>query len=566
MRKTLLVSLFLFLAAGILSAKDIYVSAGAKSGDGNKNAPYNTISDALSTAFAGDVIHVSEGIYYGDGGGGLFLIKINNLTLAGGYNKDFSTRNPFKHKTILMRGVGNKSDSFDECSGRDHKKWHSMTPTKASYNGEAIVYGVGDHSNFILDGFFIDGHTRQTYKKNGDLKTDIGPITSPLVSLKSPGVKVRNCVVLNSGGFGIRVAASGKKDDPASMVEISNNIIVNTLMGALELRVGDFDPTNNPNGGLAVIKNNTIAFVWDWLGEGYGLLVGRQTKLTVEKNIFAFANLTAINNGFQNKFLKLVENVFWNNMEGVYKYWSPESKLTLIEDNVNKFGGKLAGKLALSKKSEKNVAIDPKFAKIDKDFFEKFSNQIKSTGGGKVEWDSVNQWRSSMGLPLVGSKGTGNKNFAPIYELEDAVLISKESSIKGIGAQIDGPFEAYSSKTESVEKTYQDASFDSMLANSALDQKDISVKVKIEGKGSSGDFWKKDAAPDSKYICFKLGKYPNSSFVYVLKGSEALKTIEEALKLKLEVKISGTAYSIKDTYKKDRVCIVADSAEMEEDE
>jgi hypothetical protein len=53
-----------------------------------------------------------------------------------------------------------------------------------------------------------------------------------------------------------------------------------------------------------------------------------------------------------------------------------------------------------------------------------------------VVWDEVNQWRSAMGLPLIGSTGTGAKNFAPIYEHDYMLLFSDAVAV---GARKDGP-------------------------------------------------------------------------------------------------------------------------------
>lgn len=195
----ILTILIISFAASYTDAKDVYVCAG-KSGNGTKENPYGKISDAMSMGvYANDVIRVAEGIYYGEGGSGKWIIRINNLTLVGGYKKDFSERNPWKYQTILVRGMG--EDALAEANKRDHaKKWGlDLTITKASYNGSAMILGEGDHSNTVIDGFIIDGYTRNSYKINGDLNTAIGPITSPLISFNKPGCKVRNCIIMNSG-------------------------------------------------------------------------------------------------------------------------------------------------------------------------------------------------------------------------------------------------------------------------------------------------------------------------------------------------------------------------------
>ncbi len=560
MRKKLLF-LICFLVAGVfVTAKDVYVSAGKKGGNGSKEKPYGAIYEAMNMGvYAGDVVHVSEGIYYGEGGSGKWLIKVNNLTLTGGYNKDFSERNPFKYQTILVRGMG--EDVIEESKKREHnKKWGlDLTYTKASYNGGPMIKGEGDSSNTIIDGFIVDGYTRNKYKSNGDLDTSVGPITSELISFNKQGCKVRNCIVMNSGGPGIRMIASGKKDDTDSWAEISNSIIINTLMSAIDFRVGDMDPTNNPEGGYAVIKNNTMAFVWSHLGEGYGVLIGRQTKLMIENNIIAFATDYGMNNGFGNDKAKLTGNVFFNNMGGVYRYFAKEgSASTVVVDDPTLLTGKQANKMYyLNSKSGGNITADPKF-KVDPDFFDKFTNQIKSEGGGKVVWDEVNQWRSILGLPLIGTAGTGKKNYAPIYEHEYMFLFSSE--VEG-GAKKDAKFEIYKSQDSTVnDKEYTEIKFKDIKKNMG---KEITFKAKIGSKDASSYYV--DGVKKEEYICYRF-KDDSMNFLYIKKGTEALEVIESSVKDGVAPILYGKVYDISAAIKSSgRYAVVIDNAEEDED-
>jgi hypothetical protein len=562
MKKQLLALILIgMFAPCLVLAKDVYVSAGSK-GNGTKGKPYNDISDALNMGvYAGDVIHVAEGVYYGEGGSGKWLIKVKNLTIAGGYKKDFSERDPWKYQSILVRAMG--ADALDEAKKREHnKKWGlDLAVTKASYNGGAMVSGEGDNSNTIIDGFVIDGYTRNTYKKNGDLNTAVGPIGNggPLVSFNRPGCKVRNCMIMNSGGPGILMVASGKKEDPNSWQEISNNVIVNTLMEAIEFRAGTWDPVNDPDGGFALIKNNTVAFVWTHLGEGYGVIIGRQTKLQIENNIFAFATDFGMNNGFGNDKAKLNGNVFFNNMGGVYRYWaSSGSKTTVVVDDPALLTGKQGNKMYyVSAKSEGNVSADPKL-KVDPEFFDKFSNQIRSEGGGKVVWDDVNQWRSIMGLPLIGSKGTGKSNFAPIYEHKYAILASDAVAA---GMKTDATLAVYkSTAAEAVAKDYVKIRFEDVKSNFG---KDVTVSVRV-GDKDSGTSYYVDGVTKADWSCFRY-KEDRMNFIYVKNSSEEMEIITKAIKDGSAVMVSGKLVDISAAIKSsNRFGIVVDKAEVDE--
>lgn len=557
MKKFTILSVILFTLFS-LNARDVYVSAG-KRGSGSKTDPYGSISDALNMGiYAGDVIHVSEGIYYGEGGSGKWVIKANNITLVGGYNKSFSDRDPWKYHSILIRGMG--EGALAEAKKRDHeKKWGlSYSYTKASYNPKAMIFGEGNHSNTIIDGFIIDGYTRLAYKSNGDLKTDIGPIGTPLVHFSKPGCRVRNCVVMNSGGPGIRISALGHKDKPETWSEISNCIIINTLMQAIDVRIGNMDPDKNRDGGAALIKNNTIAFVWTLLGEGYGILIGRQTRLTIEDNIFAFATNYGMNNGFGNNKAELVNNCFFNNMGGVYRYFAKKTSTTVVVDEPEKLTGKSARKLYyLSSKSKGNFTKNPGFLP-DPDFFDKFTNQIKSEGGGKVVWDDVNQWRSAMGLPLQGSAGSGKKNYAPIYEHEYMLIFPKDMAI---GARNDKSFfQSYASTAIEVDKEYEEIAYSDLKNYTG---KDVTVEVEFYSSYDSSSYYIEGITREG-YMCYR--SKDRNNFFYVPNGSEALEIIKESIADGYPALISGRVYDIKDAIKMSgKYGFVVDEADYADD-
>ncbi|MCK4796259.1 MAG: right-handed parallel beta-helix repeat-containing protein [Spirochaetes bacterium] len=551
----LLVLLILF--SGTLFAKDVYVCAG-KSGNGTKSSPYGSISNAFDMGvYAGDVIHVAEGIYYGKGASGKWVINVNNLTLVGGYKKDFSERNPWKYQTILLRGM--EDGSIAEAKARQHdKKWGlSLKFTKASYNGNAIIDGDGNHANTIIDGFIIDGYTRQTYRKNGDLKTDVGPIGTPLVSFSKPGCKVRNCVILNSGGPGIHLGALGKKDDPNSWSEVSNCIILNTLMQAIDFRVGDMSK-NNPDSGYALIENNTLAFIWSHLGEGYGILIGRQTRLTIKNNIIAFATNYGMNNGFGNNKAKLINNCFFNNIGGVYRYFAAKDKITVVQDDPAQLSGKAARKMYyLSNKSTGNFTADPKL-NVDPDFFDKFSNQIKSEGGGKVVWDEVNQWRSMMGLPLIGTTGTGKKNYAPIYEHEYMLAFSDDVNA---GAKNDpNRVLSYKSTAVTVDKDYAEIDYSNLGKNIG---KNVAVATEFNSSYDPSSYYI-DGITRDNYVCYR--SKDRNNFFYIKNGSEALEVIKECIADGIPAIVSGTVYDIYEKIKmSNKYGFIVDEAEYDED-
>ena len=99
--------IFFFAVAGTAQAQDWYVKAGAKKGKGTKEKPYKGIYKALKKAVKGDVIHVANGDYSGKLKSGFIIIRTKGLTLLGGYNDDFSQRNPFQYPTRSSHSTSN---------------------------------------------------------------------------------------------------------------------------------------------------------------------------------------------------------------------------------------------------------------------------------------------------------------------------------------------------------------------------------------------------------------------------------------------------------------------------
>ncbi|MBN2498735.1 MAG: hypothetical protein JXR96_29360 [Deltaproteobacteria bacterium] len=590
MKATVCLGIALALLAGPALARDLYVRAGS-SGNGSQASPYGTIDEALRDAYSGDVIHVAAGTYYGPGGSGKFVIDKPDISLVGGYSADFSKRQPFEFITRLMRG-----EDPDTAMCRKSKRCTALVTrqkvpkTKASYNAKSIVQGEKDHSRAVIDGFVIDGYTRHMYKPNEDLSLKKGPVGTPGLDFSKPGVKVRNCIVINIAGPGIRMGALGtklpkgdKRESGPDWGEVSNCIVANTLHTSLEFRVGNMDEKNSPDGGAALIKNNTLVFNWEKLGEDYNLLQGRQTRLTVQDNILAFAGF-GINNGFGNRFGRYLGNVFYGHTKGAYKYWDQKaSKETLVLDDVTKLAGKKCKKIyACSKQSEGNLTAKPAFAKLDGFFLDKFMNQIASSGGGKVTMDVMNQWRSAHGLALQGSKGSGRVNYAPIYDPGDdwSAAMFFSSAQSGKGAQrsgIGGKFQTYKSAAgAAAAKSYQEVAWDDIkprmklcgaIAAKGEQGMDVQVTLKIGPRDMSSYYMPASAgvSRDKGWECYKdksMGIY-----LYVMRGTEAHETLKQALSEGADVILYGTAYDVSAQVKSSgRIGIKIDKLETDDED
>ncbi|MDY0216514.1 MAG: hypothetical protein RBS19_06130, partial [Bacteroidales bacterium] len=118
-------------------ANALYVStAGTARGEGTKASPLKDVQKAIDKASNGDVIRISEGNFLGNLDRGWMEIKDKYVSLEGGWNSDFTERNPVKYITRIQ-------------------------PTKAQAGTIGshllnIEVTSNRHSQIIIDGIFFD--------------------------------------------------------------------------------------------------------------------------------------------------------------------------------------------------------------------------------------------------------------------------------------------------------------------------------------------------------------------------------------------------------------------------
>ena len=537
----------LFITSCNLSAIEIYVRAGSD-GDGSKANPLSCIWKALDKARRGDVILVTEGTYNGKGGSGHFVISIPKLALVGGYKADFSERNPFKYLSIIERAKDFKGD------------WTGL-PESGGF-----ISGKGDHNGLVVDGFVLNGQSRNSYKPAGDIVID-NSYKGVGLSANSPNVRIRNCVVLNTLGDGIYCTWQGKEN------EISNCFIVNTFYNAIATR------SAQPDSQVA-IRNCTVAFCWYYPSKGGGMsvFVGRQGKTILENNVFMCNQTEADEAGFGvcntmgNDATVLKNNTFYLCQGGYYKYMDLNKQNLVVFKpgelaDLNKNGEPymLSGAAG---NSDENPQMSP-----DNDFFEKFSNFVASKPG-KLNMDAMNEWRRSVGLPLQAEPGSARRNYGMAYPLS-AVIPNLVAKLPGRGVQLEGPFATYAAEAGATAAAdpaaaagapkanveYAEVTYDG-FKKTAPGIKDLANKpVRFKGGlgGRSTEFHLKQATA-ADYDCYKVarpGERPDATrdyvFVYILKGSDAAKNWDKLYRKKDKypdgVLLKGTASFIgKDTY------------------
>jgi hypothetical protein len=283
--------------------RDWFVRAGASGGDGSREKPFRDPFQALDKAEGGDTIHVAGGDYFGKLRSGKWKILIRNLALLGGYNADFTERDPWKNPTRFIL------DKEERAKG---------TPDGTVLASEENSDGL------VLDGFIFDGATYNAYTQSGALDLRNSPL-APLVDLRGGDhapITVRNCVFLNASGAAASIAST------AGVFE--NNVVLNTSGWSLRIR-GD-------GPGPWAIHNNTILFACDptpRAGTGQSSSDGALVQLNgravtaVDSNIFAFADNFGVRSTIAQQNVSYDGNVFaanlYNHLTDTQYLWTDNS-------------------------------------------------------------------------------------------------------------------------------------------------------------------------------------------------------------------------------------------------
>lgn len=524
-RAMILVISFFFVSAGLFGA-DIYVRAGA-SGKGSMEEPYGELWKAMERAIRGDVIHVAEGVYTGKGGSGAFIAKVPSLTLAGGYSPDFSSRNPFSSMTILKRAEDYKGDNTGLPNG--------------------IVSGQGDHSNLTVDGFVIEGRTRNKYRNTGDI-SESGSFSGPLFETGSPNVRIRNCIILNPFGVGVYCKWQGEEN------EVVNTFVLNSFYTGISTRSAQ-------ENAVILIKNCTIGFTWNQTNKGGGtsVFIGSQGRTVLENNIFMFNQLYGVHNGFGNEDTVMKDNVFFQCQGGYYHFMDDDGKNLLAwkEEDLKDLNDE--PEFYMLWEAGGNTAKAPGL-KPDSDYFEKFTN-FAAAEPGKLEMDEMNKWRQSLGLPLQAGPGKGKSNYGHAYPLA-AVAPNLAAPGSRAGVNMGADFATYASEAaEGKSHDYKTKEFADFKRGTegVKDMKGEPVSFRA-GLGPDKQRWFETIAARSDYRCVMLLKpgeedeYTRDFMLgYILKGSEAEKAWNKYYK-KLKkynaegIVIKGVAHYLDDSY------------------
>ncbi len=412
--------------------------------------------------------------------------------MLGGYNADFTARDPWKNPTLLYT-----PESF-----------------KGSRGGYTLQ-GDGDHSNFILDGFVFDKKLNNKYTPTGDLMPSESD-KSPHIWLSRPGCIVRNCLFINGAEGAVRMTASQT---------IENCVFLNQYKYDVQVEPG-FTPTVP-----FVFKNNTCAFAWEErFGSGHGitadlLMLNGGTTAIVDNNIFEFADQHAIRLSADAKDVELTNNVFAHNL------WAEvyQTKDDLVVDNKNFNQLSQLG----WKKCEGNQLLIPGLP-IDQKWFDVYLNRTAYVEG-KVTMDDWNQVRDILGQPMIATGGKSAEGMAPAYDRTLAMNFVPKNAKVTAGARpktLEVKFEGVARVEEHHD--YTDVVWDDVISGDkwdALDGKRVALKAVIERTDNQYNL---DDIKKEQYSVWQVGGPQGTDSpglpirVYVPLGTRTQRVFEQA--------------------------------------
>ncbi|MCX7024727.1 MAG: right-handed parallel beta-helix repeat-containing protein [Spirochaetes bacterium] len=417
--------------------RDWFVRADASGGNGSREKPFKDPWQALEKAELGDTVHVAGGEYGGKLKSGLWKVTTKYLTLMGGYNKDFTARDPWTNPTVLA--------------------WPADAKTQPlGYT----IEGEGDVTGLTVDGFVFDKKLRNGYQSNGDMEFSRSD-TRYSVFIPSPEGAVRNCVFVNHALSPIKLA------EPFTL---ENNIVMNTVNAIMDISPNTATPS--------VIRNNTFLFSWDKrFGDGKSAtgfaLTVRKGPVVIDGNIFMFMDVNALKIYADPKSVTLTNNVFNKNL------WSN----VLVNDSQvidDKTFGQL-GDVGF-KASGGNVVANPNF-ELDPAWMNVYMNRTAYVPG-KVTMDDWNQLRSMLGQPLMAAGGKAADGFAPAYDWKKAIKLFPRNKAVTAGARIlklEAKFAGIARPDPTEGKAYAEVSFEELRDNWAKYQgKTLAIKVAID--------------------------------------------------------------------------------------
>lgn len=415
--------------------KSYYVSRekGSARAEGTKESPMKDIQKAIDQASDGDVIRIARGNYLGNLDRGWIEIKGKYVSLEGGWNDDFTERNPTKYITRIQPTV--------EQRGTIGQGLLMMEAT------------ANRHGRMVIDGLFFDLGLVHEYAKADPTDDRFGcpegcetgrimPVGNPpnkttrLIGGKVAGkLIIRNCMFLNASFNGIILTNMGGD------WEIYNNVFVSNLYASCEIN-GGLNQNTGAHQSTVDFHHNTVLFSWPTTKEmesmGYGYRFKNGADHTVHHNIFGCNNYGALDAGWddsnlpaaQRKVCAAYDNLFFMNKGDIVLAGTSGGKWLYVP-------AKRFDEVEMLTRYENNreLPASSNFKDvIDQPYLKGFASLKVMTTESYDPNSAANLYREAHGLNKQGTSTTRVSMFGNRYNFDKAVLLF--GAEPGYGAQL----------------------------------------------------------------------------------------------------------------------------------
>lgn len=416
-------------------ANSIYVcsSRGKARGEGTKESPLKDVQKAIDKASDGDVVRIASGNYLGNLDRGWIKISNKYVSLEGGWNDDFTERDPLKYITRIQPGkqqAGTVTGALlqIEATANNHK----------SITIDGIVFNLG----YMMEYCKADPSDPRFGCPEGCETGRIMPVGNPpnktvrLIGGKVAGeLTIRNCMFLNASFNAIIMTNMG------GSWKIYNNVFVSNLYAACEIN-GGLNQQRDAHKSKVEFYDNTVMFSWPTSKEmesmGYGYRLRNGVDHDVHNNIFGCNNFGAIDGAWDDSLLP----------EGNRKICSAHDNLFFMNKGDIVIAGNSGGKwlyvpasrfeeVELLKEYEGNRELPQTSGfkdVIDPAYLKGYASLKVITTENYDAGSAANLYREAHGLNKQGTVITRVSMFGNRYNMEKAMKFW--GAEKGYGAQI----------------------------------------------------------------------------------------------------------------------------------
>jgi hypothetical protein len=437
MKKFFIVWAAVLLTAMPMSARTYYVSAaGSARANGLSAATPKKDLQAVLNIIRDDnddgaVIRVAEGNYLGYMNAGYVEIY-NWVTLEGGWNSDFTVRDPLKYITRMeptqeqlgtngSKGVIQVNKVLDDAMAKQ---------PKGTLTIDGICFNLGLENHYMPADPSDPRNGCPSKKFETGRMVDMTPpqVNHPIFHSDgwiAGNVYIRNCVFANGVYFAIQFGSRCGK------VVISNNVFISNRYSAVRIEAGD----KEGKASHVLFHHNTVAFSWcrdKEMGDmGYGYECMTKINCNIHHNIFACNNYAAIARTHvlsgpdkvieARRVTDIHDNAFFMNPADLQLPAAGGGKWTNVkvaqfEDVEESIVPNIEGNFELPQG-------DPFVQALDPDYLKGFASLKIVQSGSYDAGSAANAYREAHGLNKQGSETIRVSMYGNRYNLDKALQL-----------------------------------------------------------------------------------------------------------------------------------------------